>query len=120
MEIVPPLPNMPASKLANATAVVTITSHVHLFVIVMPIKTDHFEALLESHLNKLLIESVCKGLCQGFWPYVNFDGNTPTTWDNSSQPLTSNSIKFSKILKSQQAASHLHSALTCSLGCTAC
>ena len=95
-EIAPLLPDVPASELANAAAVATITSHVHLFGIVTPIKTDCFEALLESHLNRLLIESICKGLCQGFWLYANVDGNAPTMWDNSSQLLTGNSLMFAR------------------------
>ena len=61
MEITPLFPNMPASELANTAAVVTISSHSHLFMIVRPIKTDRFEALLESHPNRLLVESVCRG-----------------------------------------------------------
>ena len=88
------MPDVPASELANAAAVVTVSSHAHLFRIVTPIKTDHIEALLELHPNRLLIESVCKGLHQGFWPYANINRNAPTMWDNSSRVLTSNSLRF--------------------------
>ena len=93
-EITLPLPDVPASKLANTAAVAAISSHAYLFMIVMPIKTNRFETLLESHPNRLLVESICRGLRQGFWPYANIDGNTPTMWDNSSQPLSGNSLRF--------------------------
>ena len=119
MEIALPLPDMLASELANTAAVATISSHAHLFTIVMPIKTDHFEALLESHLNRLLVESICRGLRQGFWPYVNVDGNTPTTWVGHCLATASGLHSSSKTLKLQRAASHPHSGLTCSLECTA-
>jgi len=43
----------------------------HLFKIVMPIKVDVFRTLLMTHPNQPFIESICKGLTEGFWPWAD-------------------------------------------------
>jgi len=60
-EIVVPLPNVPKSKLQNPVPNSTITSHPHLFKIVMPVKVDYFEQLLSPHPNQPLIKYVFCG-----------------------------------------------------------
>ena len=47
-----------------------------------------FEHLLKTHPNRPLINSVCRGLWEGFWPYANIDLNAPDTFDFSERQLT--------------------------------
>ena len=65
-------------------ALATIQSNPHLFHIVTPINADCFQSLLSSHPNQPFVEFVCRGLCQGFWPFANTHyGEWPLTWDSS-------------------------------------
>jgi len=57
-------------------------------------KVDCFEQLLSSHLNQPLIDSVCWGLCEGFWPFAIFNESAPKTWDNTSCPLKGPNLEF--------------------------
>src|SRR5882724_9628671 len=93
-EIVEPLPNVPTSKLHNPMPNSTITSHPHLFKIVTPVKVDRFEQLLSSHPNQPLVQSVCRGLCEGFWPFACFSIDAPDTWDNSTRTLEGPNLDF--------------------------
>ena len=93
-EIAAPLPDVPPSESCNHIPNSTITSHPHLFKIVMPIKVDCFEQCLSSHPNWPLIDSVCWGLCEGFWPFAIFNELAPQTWDNSSWPLKGPNLEF--------------------------
>ena len=93
-EIVAPLPNVPNSELLNPVPNSTISSHLHLFKIVTPIKVEQFEQLLESHLNHPLVTSICHGLREGFWPFVTFDEIAPDTWDNSNHLLEGLNLEF--------------------------
>jgi len=93
-EIVAPLPNVPNSELLNPVPNSTISSHPHLFKIVMPIKVDRFEQLLQTHPNRPLVESVCRGLREGFWPFATFDDTAPDTWDNSARLLEGPNLDF--------------------------
>jgi len=93
-EIAEPLLDIPDNELHNAAALTTLNSHPHLFKIVTPIKVDRFEQLLEAHLNKPLVRSVCKGLREGFWPFAKFDRSAPKTWDNSSRVINDDILEF--------------------------
>ena len=66
-----PLPAVLERELANSEAMKTIRENPNLFKIVTPINVDHFENLLESHPNHPFVESVCRGLQEGFWPWVD-------------------------------------------------
>jgi len=66
-----PLPLIPESELANPIVSKTIEENPLLFDIVTPINVDHFEKLLHSHLNQPFVKSVCRGLCEGFWPWAD-------------------------------------------------
>jgi hypothetical protein len=80
----PPLPTVPASKLENYVVNKTIIDYPHLFKIVTPIKVDVFRKLLMTHPNQPFIESVCKGLTEGFWPWADTKvGIYPDTWDEA-------------------------------------
>jgi hypothetical protein len=74
----------------------TLQTHSHLFAITTPINVDPFESLLSSHPNQPFVQSVCLGLCQGFWPFANTHyGEWSLTWDNSqSTPKTVEEASF--------------------------
>ena len=65
-ELAEPLPSPPASEFDNVEALDTIHSHPDLFAITTPINVDHFESLLSSHPNQPFVQSVCRGLREGF------------------------------------------------------
>ena len=59
-------------------------SHPDLFAITTPINIDRFKSLLSSHPNQSFVQFVCRGLCEGFWPFANTHyGKWPLTWENS-------------------------------------
>lgn len=78
-----PLPSPPRSEFKNPEVQKTLNQHRHLFKIITPIKVDRFEFLLSTHPNRRFVESVLKGLREGFWPYANtgWDSNYPTSLD---------------------------------------
>jgi len=79
-----PLPSVPVTEFHNAVAMHTIDSHPDLFKIVTPINVDRFEALLASHPNRPFVESVCRGLREGFWPWADtHQGEYPSTVDEA-------------------------------------
>ena len=83
-ELAEPLPSSPACEFDNVEAMDTIHSYPDLFAITNPINVDRFESLLSSHPNQPCEQSVCRGLCEGFWPFANtHHGEWPLTWDNS-------------------------------------
>ena len=65
-ELAEPPPSSPVSKFDNVKALDTIHSHPDLFTITTPINVDHFESLLSSHPNQPFVQSVCRGLREGF------------------------------------------------------
>jgi hypothetical protein len=82
----PPVPNPPYNEINNQTAWSTINSSPHLFCITTPIKVEHLGSLLASHPNQPLVESICWGLKEGFWPWAITDGiNSPEIIDNASR-----------------------------------
>ncbi|KAF8802660.1 hypothetical protein BYT27DRAFT_7029613, partial [Phlegmacium glaucopus] len=64
------VPGQPRNELINATSWNTINAYPHLFRITTPIHVDHFQSLLSTHPNQPLVESVCRGLRVGFWPWA--------------------------------------------------
>ncbi|KIY43016.1 hypothetical protein FISHEDRAFT_78924 [Fistulina hepatica ATCC 64428] len=79
-----PVPMPPANELANATALGTIATYPHLFTIVTPVNVDELESLLRDHPNRLFVESVCRSLREGFWPWaVTANRGYPNTYDNA-------------------------------------
>ncbi|KIK80853.1 hypothetical protein PAXRUDRAFT_157503, partial [Paxillus rubicundulus Ve08.2h10] len=85
-----PLPAPPAKQFLNVNALNTIHTHPHLFMVSTPIDVDCFQSLLSGHLNQPFVQSVCCGLCEGFWPFADIHpGEWPTTWDNSHRPAKS-------------------------------
>jgi hypothetical protein len=79
-----PLPTVPTSELKNHVVNKTIIGYPHLFKIVMPIMVDVFHKLLITHPNQPFIESVCKGLTEGFWLWADTKvGIYLDTWDEA-------------------------------------
>ena len=64
-----------------------IASWPDLFKVSTPIDMDYFEVLLVDHPNPAFVQSVCMGLCEGFWPFTHTHPNEwPITWDHLDQP----------------------------------
>ena len=79
-----PLPSIPHNELHNPIVTETIAHNPSLFKIVTPINVNQFEFLLQSHPNQAFVQSVCKGLCEGFCPWANtLKPGYPTTHDAS-------------------------------------
>ncbi|KIY47447.1 hypothetical protein FISHEDRAFT_74644 [Fistulina hepatica ATCC 64428] len=79
-----PVPTPPVKVLANPAAVATITNFPHLFPIVTPVDVPNFEDLLRDHPNRPLVNSVCRSLREGFWPWASTaHGDYPDTYDNA-------------------------------------
>lgn len=86
-ETAEPLPSPPPSEFLNYAALNTISSRPDLFVVSTPINVDRFKSLLSSHPNQPFVQSVVRGLREGFWPFADTRyGQWPLTWDNSFRP----------------------------------
>jgi len=74
----------------------TIRENPNLFKIVTPVNIDHFENLLKSHPNHPFVTSVCRGLWEGFWPWVDTHYDSyPTMVDESlGMPLKKEEAAF--------------------------
>jgi hypothetical protein len=87
-EIADPLPPPPPRSKLNKAAYTTIDNHPELFKIVTPINVDKFKAYLVHHPNQAYVDSVCRGLREGFWPWATHDNpNLWRTCDNSYRPI---------------------------------
>ena len=83
-EIARPLASVPVVEFSNTLACRTIDQHPGLFSVETPINVDEFESLLGNHPNTLFVQSVIKGLRNGFWPWADTHlGEYPDTWDES-------------------------------------
>jgi len=69
-ETVKPLPTVPRSEFGNIEAMRTVKDNPNLLKIVTPVDVDRFERLLVTHPNRAFVESVCRGLREGFWPWA--------------------------------------------------
>ncbi|KAF8224517.1 hypothetical protein L208DRAFT_1410096 [Tricholoma matsutake] len=57
-----------------------------LFKIIMPINIDRFEELLITHPNCPFVNSVCRGLHEGFWPWADTHYDTyPSMVDDAAK-----------------------------------
>ena len=83
-EIAKPLASVPVVEFSNTLACHTINDHPGLFTVETPINVDEFENLLGNHPNPLFVQSVLKGLRNGFWPWADTHlGEYPDTLDES-------------------------------------
>ena len=56
----------------------------NVYTVDTPININEFEGLLANHPNPLFVQSVAKGLCNGFWPWADTHlGEYPDTLDES-------------------------------------
>ena len=85
-EMALPLPHPPLSETSNPILNKTIADNPDLFQVFTSIKVDVFESLLKNHPNPAFVqlESVCMGLCEGFWPWADtLGGDFPLQHDES-------------------------------------
>ena len=94
IELAEPLPSVPQSELLNLVPNATLIFHPHLFKIVTPINVNYLQTLPAAHPNQPLVESMCCGLWEGFWPFAKFDKLTSDTWDNSTCKLKALNLDF--------------------------
>src|SRR5258708_5591260 len=73
MESAPTVPDVPSVDYHYVEVTNTITLYPHLFRIITPVNTDHFELLLHNHPNSELVSLVCCGLRAGFWPFSKME-----------------------------------------------
>jgi hypothetical protein len=72
----------------NLSAYTAIDNNPELFKIVTPINVDLFESYLINHPNRAYVNSVCRGLRDGFWPWATHDDpNLWQTYDHSHRPI---------------------------------
>ncbi|KAG2749423.1 hypothetical protein P692DRAFT_20731927 [Suillus brevipes Sb2] len=82
-EYAEPVPTAP-SYLADSDAAHTVANHPELFKIITPINVDRFQDLLADHPNQPFVQSVCRALREGFWPWADAsDDSYPSINDNS-------------------------------------
>ena len=96
-----PLPRPPPAEFDNIDAVSTVRDNPHLFKIITPINVTRLEELLETHPNKLFVQSMCSSFREGFWPWANTQKEEyPITWDFSERPPKSE--KEAEFLRGQR------------------
>jgi hypothetical protein len=87
-----PLEGPPQSELDNEVVKKTICENPHMrepspFQSVTPIRVDIFESYFTTHPNRKFVDSVCKGLREGFWPWARTPcEGYPLTNDESNPP----------------------------------
>jgi hypothetical protein len=85
-----PVPDVPIEELTNETLMNTLQSHPDLFRVDCKINVDRFAELLQNHPNQPFVQSVCRALREGFWPFANTRSESyPSTWDFSERPAKS-------------------------------
>ncbi|KAF8585603.1 hypothetical protein K439DRAFT_1615876 [Ramaria rubella] len=93
-ETAQPLPGVPEDMLRSVPINQTINAHPNLFKIVTPINVEKYESLLNSHPNRSLVQSVCCGLRQGFWPFAEIGPDDPITFDLPHRKLDVQASEF--------------------------
>ena len=81
-----PLPGPPQSEMENPIVAATIHNIPDLFALVKIHQREPFESLLNDHPNQPFVNSVLKGLWEGFWPCAdNQSGSYPQTHEYPSR-----------------------------------
>ncbi|TFY52988.1 hypothetical protein EVJ58_g9702 [Rhodofomes roseus] len=90
------LPNVPDVVRHDPVINRTLQRRPDLFPIVTPIDVDHLYGLLWRHPNQPYVESVCRALREGFWPWADPTcGEYPSTHDEQlSSPLDDRALQF--------------------------
>ena len=81
-----PLEGPPQSALDDEPVSRTLRENPDLFKIVTPINVDISESYLATHPNRGLVNSVCDGLRNGFWPWAVTPMPGYPTINNESKP----------------------------------
>ncbi|KAJ6463625.1 hypothetical protein C8R47DRAFT_992587 [Mycena vitilis] len=100
----PPLPGVPVEAFTNTALVHTVTHNPHLFKTATPIAVARFEKLLETHPNRALVSSFCKGLREGFWPWSSPVASHPVTLDGSKPPRSEVEQRFLEHTRDEEIA----------------
>ncbi|KAF7360389.1 DNA/RNA polymerase [Mycena venus] len=87
----PPLPCAPLGAFQNEALVHTPPS---LFRVSTPLNIPLLEQLLGLHPNQPLVESFCRGLRDGFWPWSRPVPSHPVTLDNSKAARSPAELSF--------------------------
>ncbi|KAG2738124.1 hypothetical protein P692DRAFT_201681446, partial [Suillus brevipes Sb2] len=92
-----PVPNFP-EPLLDSDSARTVACRPDLFKIVTPINVDRFQALLADHPNQMFVDSVCRALREGFWPWADVpDDSYPSINDNSMHTCKKSDIQLAFI-----------------------
>ncbi|VDC04894.1 unnamed protein product [Peniophora sp. CBMAI 1063] len=105
-ETAQPVPSPPLSVLNDPIANTTLASHPHLFAVVTPINIKNFESSLSSHPNQPYVQSVIRGLREGFWPYIDGDLDRPLIRDHPERDLEPAHLAFAKEQRDEERALH--------------
>ena len=96
-----PLEGPPQSAFDDEPVARTIRENPHLFKVVTPVRVDIFEAYLATHPNRSFVESVCKGLREGFWPWAVTPSPGFPTINDESRPAPADEKK-AEFLRAQR------------------
>ncbi|CDO76472.1 hypothetical protein BN946_scf184600.g21 [Trametes cinnabarina] len=105
------LPSPPLSELQNVAALETLQAYPHPFRIVSPLDVNVFEQLIVSHPNRPLVDSVCRGFREGFWPFAETSsGDFPVSWEEPTGPLDDGTLRFAHDYAVEEEAAGRYSA----------
>ena len=103
-----PVPDVPLCVRGDPIINHTLNVYPHLFDIITPIKVDLLQSLLIDHPNQPYVESVCRALREGFWPWAEPAGDDfPDTHDEKLRfKLDESVLKFLRDQRDEELAAH--------------
>ena len=90
-EYLPPLTGIPSSEMTHTSITRLVKEKPSFFKIVTPIRADVLREYLRPHPNQLLVESVCSGFQNGFWPFANTSSHNSNIIINNQRSFDSES-----------------------------
>jgi hypothetical protein len=107
-----PIPGIPTFELENDVVTSTIEKNPHLFKIVTPIRVDCLRLILCGHPNCALVESLCRGFEQGFWPFADTSSTREkgADSDNHDPPLDNEAMEFLRQQRDEEIIAGRYSA----------
>ncbi|OSC98603.1 DNA/RNA polymerase [Trametes coccinea BRFM310] len=104
------LPSPPQAESYDDQVRKTLRDNAHLLRMVTPLKVDVFEDLLRSHPNRPLVDSVCRGFREGFWPFAEpITSDFPASWDEPSGPMDEDALHFATQYAEEEEAAGRYS-----------
>jgi hypothetical protein len=102
----------PEAELADEAVKKTINENPHLFKIITPIRVDVFESYLSSHPNRAFVDSVCRGLREGFWPWAKtpVPGYPVINNESNPPPLDATKANFLRTQRDWEVSKERYSA----------